>query len=69
MEVQTAHREPMWAMVLCEVCANRVIDWIYRRNKENEQLGKPQEAEPENVQAADELGAVVSEREPQAAQG
>lgn len=70
MEVQTAYREPIWALSLCLVCTNRVIDWIYRRrDDEHERMGQPQEAEPENLQEADERGAVVPAREQEQAQG
>jgi len=69
MEMQTGYKEPMWSVALCEVCANRVLDWIYgkREATEDERMGESQVAEPEDLAAAAEPGAVVSGRRGQAA--
>lgn len=68
LEISTADRKPLYELLLCGKCANRVLNMIYRRESRYGRMGESQ-AEPKDLQEADERGAVVPERRPQAAQG
>lgn len=56
---QTIEREPIYEIMVCGKCADKLLKIIYRREAHNERMGASQDAEPEDVQIAHERGAVV----------